>query len=241
LNKASRPAGTEFRKSFRDLLRLFRRVGPYVFPFLLFCIFLAVQNRIPLSPEVEQPLRIAILTGALWIFSRDVIDLRSSQLGWSTLLGVAVFVVWVIPDLLFPGYRESVLFQNDVLGHIRNSLPEAALANPVVLWSRILRAVVLVPIIEELFWRAFLMRWLINPHFEEVKLGAYRPVAFWVTAILFASEHGPYWDVGLAAGLLYNWWMVRTRTLGDCILAHAVTNACLCGYVVATHRWEYWL
>jgi uncharacterized protein len=109
------------------------------------------------------------------------------------------------------------------------------------LWSRILRAVVLVPIIEELFWRGWLMRWLIHPRFETVKLGAFRPLSFGVTAILFASEHGPYWDVGLVTGILYNWWMVRTKTLGDCILAHAVTNACLCGYVVATHRWEYWL
>ena len=46
--------------------------------------------------------------------------------------------------------------------------------------------------------------------------------------------------VGLIAGVAYNWWMVRTRSLGDCILAHAVTNACLCGYVVATRHWEYW-
>jgi CAAX prenyl protease-like protein len=111
----------------------------------------------------------------------------------------------------------------------------------VVLWSRILRAVALVPIIEELFWRGWLMRWLINPRFESVKLGAYRPFSFLFTAVLFASEHGPYWDVGLITGILYNAWMVRTRSLGDCILAHAVTNACLCGYVVATHRWEYWL
>ena len=63
---------------------------------------------------------------------------------------------------------------------------------------------------------------------------------FWMTAVLFASEHGPYWDVGLAAGIIYNWWMVRTKSLGDCILAHAVTNGALCIYVVATRHWEYW-
>ena len=99
---------------------------------------------------------------------------------------------------------------------------------------------VFVPILEELFWRGWLMRWLISPQFEKVPLGAYQAGAFWITAALFASEHGPYWDVGLIAGIAYNWWMVRTRSLGDCILAHAVTNACLCGYVVATRHWEYW-
>jgi membrane protease YdiL (CAAX protease family) len=57
---------------------------------------------------------------------------------------------------------------------------------------------------------------------------------------LFVSEHGELWDVGLAAGLAYNWWMRRTRSLGDLILAHAVTNACLSAYVLTSGRWEYW-
>jgi len=59
----------------------------------------------------------------------------------------------------------------------------------------------------------WLMRWLISPQFEKVPLGAYQAGAFWITAVLFASEHGPYWDVGLVAGVAYNWWMVRTRSL----------------------------
>ena len=155
-------------------------------------------------------------------------------------MGVGVFLIWIGPDYFFPHYRDGILFQNWLTGRLQASTPEAILANPLVLWSRIVRAAMLVPVIEELFWRGWLMRWLVNPHFETVPLGAYSHQAFWLTAILFASEHGPYWDVGLAAGILYNWWLVRTKTLGDCILAHAVTNACLCGYVVATHKWEYW-
>jgi membrane protease YdiL (CAAX protease family) len=46
--------------------------------------------------------------------------------------------------------------------------------------------------------------------------------------------------VGLLAGLAYNWWMQRTRSLGDLVLAHGVTNACLSVYVVATGQWQYW-
>jgi len=56
--------------------------------------------------------------------------------------------------------------------------------------------------------------------------------SFWVTAALFAAEHGPYWDVGLLAGILYNWWMVRTGRLADCIVAHAVTNGLLAARVL---------
>jgi CAAX prenyl protease-like protein len=85
------------------------------------------------------------------------------------------------------------------------------------------------------------MRWLIKPDFEAVPLGAFRPAAFWISAALFASEHGPYWEVGLAAGIIYNLWIVRQRRLADCILAHAVTNGVLCAYIIGWGRWEYWL
>ena len=68
------------------------------------------------------------------------------------------------------------------------------------------------------------MRWLINPDFLKVPLGAYQAGAFWIVAVMFAAEHGPYWEVGLLAGIIYNWWMLRTRNVMDCIIAHAVTN-----------------
>ncbi len=85
------------------------------------------------------------------------------------------------------------------------------------------------------------MRWIINVDFRSVPLGTYNTQAFWLTAILFASEHGPYWEVGLITGLIYNWWMIRTKSLADCILMHAVTNGVLCGYVLLTSKWEYWM
>jgi CAAX prenyl protease-like protein len=214
---------------------------PYVLPFASFILFLAIQNYVALPPSIDYPVRIVVLSIILFVFSRHVIELRSLHRLESVILGVAVFVIWVGPDILFPGYRQHWLFQNAILGRMGTPVAEQILTSPLVLWTRIIRAVVLVPIIEELFWRAWLMRWLISPRFEQIKLGAYAPMAFWVTAVLFASEHGPYWDVGLITGVIYNWWMVRTRSLGDCILVHAVTNACLCGYVVATRHWEYWL
>jgi CAAX prenyl protease-like protein len=211
-----------------------------VLPFAVFVVFLGLQQYSPMNVAIDYPLRVVILTAVLWGFSRHVIDLRSSRRLETVMLGVAVFVIWVAPDILFPSYRQLGLFQNSLLGRISTKVPEGVLTSPIVLWSRIIRAVALVPILEELFWRAWLMRWIISPKFQEIKLGAYSPAAFWITAVLFASEHGSYWDVGLIAGIAYNWWMIRTKSLGDCILAHAVTNACLCGYVVATHHWEYW-
>lgn len=210
-------------------------------PFAVFMLFLAAQRVISLPAVIDGPLRLVLLSGVLYIFSRRVIDLHATALVASSLVGIAVFILWILPDVLFPQYRQHWLLQNDITGHLSSSLAATDRLDPLVLASRTLRAVVLVPIIEELFWRAWLIRWLISPKFERIRLGTYQAQSFWITAAMFASEHGPFWDVGLIAGIAYNWWMVRTRSLGDCILAHAVTNACLCGYILATHRWEYWL
>jgi uncharacterized protein len=213
---------------------------PYVAPFAVFLTFLAIQKYVPIPATIEYSVRDLLLAVVLFAFSRQVIKLHSLHRLETVILGIAVFLVWVGPDLIFPAYRQHWLFQNPLLGQLSNPMPESVIRNPLVLWPRIIQAVVIVPILEELFWRAWLMRWLISPQFEKVPLGAYQAGSFWITAVLFASEHGPYWDVGLIAGIAYNWWMVRTRSLGDCILVHAVTNACLCGYVVATRHWEYW-
>jgi CAAX prenyl protease-like protein len=184
---------------------------------------------------------VVVLSLALWVFSRDVIDLRIRSWVGTTALGVAVFLLWIAPDVLIPGYRQHWLFNNALVGSPKGTLAPEAIESVPVLALRTLRAVVLVPIIEELFWRAWLMRWLIHRDFRSIPLGAYERSAFWITAILFASEHGSYWDVGLVTGALYNWWAVRTKSLGDLILVHAVTNACLCAYVIVARKWEYWL
>ena len=210
-------------------------------PFLLFLLLLAVGYAAWIPPEIDLPARLVILGAVLWFLSRDVIQLRAQHVLLSTCLGVVVFVIWIAPGELFPHYREHWLFQNSLTGSLQTSLSKDSLNNPWLLACRCFRAVLLVPIIEELFWRAWLMRWLISPKFQDVRLGTFDFSSFCLSAVLFATEHGPFWDVGLIAGLLYNWWMVRTRSLGDCILAHAVTNGCLCGYVLATRHWEYWL
>jgi hypothetical protein len=213
---------------------------PYVAPFAVFVLFLAVGDALGLG-EWEYPFRFLAVGAVLWCCSRRVIALRPRRWAESAAVGLAVFVVWVAPDVLWPGYRGHWLFQNAVTGKAASSIPAAFHVSAMVLVFRTLRAVILVPVVEELFWRGWLMRWLIRPDFESVPLGAYRAASFWITAALFASEHGPYWDVGLAAGIIYNLWMVRTRSLADCILAHAVTNAVLCGYVVGWSQWQYWL
>ncbi len=229
---AERAEGAEKR-----MVKAQYRSLPYVAPFVVFLFFLAIKAYVPF----EYPIRVVAVTAVLLIFSRRVISLRPARPAASILVGVIVFAVWIGPDLLWPAYRQHWLFHNSLLGSPRSSLPADLRVDPVFLIFRVIGTALLVPVVEELFWRAWLMRYLISPDFRNVRLGAYTAMSFWLTALLFASEHGPYWDVGLLAGIAYGWWMIRTRSLADCIIAHAVTNLALGVSVVVLARWEYWL
>jgi hypothetical protein len=214
---------------------------PYIAPFLAYVGLLALEKYIPLSPFLEYTLRIVIVTGVLLTVSRPVIRFHVLMPLLSIVVGLLVFVVWVGPDFLIANYREHWLFRNPVTGAPASTLPDDLKIYPLFLIVRSLGSFVLVPIIEELFWRAWLMRWIIDNNFERVPMGTYRAASFWIVAVLFAAEHGPYWEVGLLAGIIYNWWMIKTKSLGDCIVAHAVTNAVLAAYVIWLGQWQYWL
>ena len=212
----------------------------YVAPFACFFLFLTASSRHFLNAYWELPIWVLALAAiCLLCWPRKVAIRLRHPLG-SVTVGALVFFLWIAPDVLIPGYRRHFLFSNSITGHLHSSIRPAELQSAWVLSWRTIRAVLIVPVVEELFWRGWLMRWLINPNFQRVPLGQYAPLAFWVTALLFASEHGPYWDVGLVTGVIYNLWMIRTRSLPDCILMHAVTNGILSGYVVMTGQWQYW-
>jgi CAAX prenyl protease-like protein len=200
----------------------------YVAPFLVLIVLLGVSSALGVPQSWAYPIRTAAVAAALALSSRRVIDLRARRPFASVLLGLAVFALWIGPGLLWPGYREHWLFDNPLLRGGPAAAPDER-ASISFLFFRISGSALVVPLAEELFWRGWMMRWLISPHFEEIPLGTYAARAFWITAVLFASEHGAFWDVGLVAGVAFNTWMIRTRSLADCILAHAVTNAALAG------------
>jgi CAAX prenyl protease-like protein len=216
------------------------RSTPYVAPFAIFVAFLGLSSYAGLPAIVEQALWFAVMAVVIATVARPALDFRVRHWAGTMALGCGVFLLWIAPDLLVPGYRDHWLLSNPVTGAVAAGLPESERSHTGVLLLRGLRAALIVPIVEELFWRGWLMRWLISTDFSRIPLGTFAPQAFWITAALFAAEHGPYWDVGFAAGILYNWWMVRTKSLGDLILAHGITNACLSVYVVAAGKWEYW-
>ena len=207
-------------------------------PFAIFIALLALQSVMPVPVWA----RLVLPLIAIAVYSRGALGGGPSKPVQSILIGLAVFVIWVGPDYILPAWHHFILFDNSVMGHPAGNTPPASKNDPLFLAIRIAVCVIAVPLLEELFWRGWLMRWLIDSNkFESVALGTYAPMAFWVTALLFASEHGSFWDVGLAAGIIYNWWLIRTRNLWDCILAHAVTNGVLAAYVIYAGQWQYWL
>jgi CAAX protease family protein len=216
-----------------------RSFGPtvaFVAPFLIY----AGMMVLPLSPGVLFPVRYLIVLAVLVFASRPPVSLKPSRPLASTAVGILVFVIWVGPDLLFH-YRHHWLFENAITGRVTSSLPPALRANVLFLAIRVLSSVALVPVIEELFWRGWLMRWWIDRDFLTVRVGTYQAAAFWLVVVLFAAEHGPYWEVGLITGIVYNLWIMHTANLADCILAHAVTNGALAAYVLTAGQWQYWL
>jgi CAAX prenyl protease-like protein len=218
---------------------------PWVAPFLVFMLLLAGLPALQVPEPWQGALRLLIPALVVLAVARQPLaGLRVTRPVASTLLGVAVFVLWVLPDQLVPGWRSHWLFSNALTGGTGAAAAagsaDAILQDPLQLVMRVARAALVVPVVEELFWRGWLPRWLVRSDWQGVPLGTFTRLAFLLSAALFASEHGSYWEVGLACGLVYNAWMARTRSLGDLILTHAVTNGALAAFVLATGQVAYW-
>lgn len=216
------------------------RTSAWVGPFAVFALWLMLDDALPLANPGREILRDGVLLAAIVFFSRKVIPTRAPHWLASVGVGLGVFLLWIAPDTLIEGWRNHWIFQNSVVGHSDEAIrPEEF--TPLMLALRTARAVLLVPIIEELFWRGWLVRWLQDHHFTKVPIGQFTRLAFWGTALLFAAEHGSFWEVGLLAGIVYNWWLRRSRSLGDLVIAHAVTNLALSVYVMWSGRFGFWM
>jgi CAAX prenyl protease-like protein len=145
-------------------------------------------------------------------------------------VGVLVYVAWVRMEWPWA-------MQGQADGY--NPFQAGALAGTMLAVVRIFGAAVVVPIMEELFWRSFLLRYLISPQFTAVRLGIFTPLSCIVTVVLFGLEHH-LWLAGIMAGAAYTLLLYTTRRLWPCILAHAITNLMLGAHVLMTGEWRWW-
>jgi CAAX prenyl protease-like protein len=213
-----------------------------ILPFALYIAFLAATPLLAEAlPGIDQRWLYAVQVGAvalaLAVFARRYVELFSgprlklSQWAATLAIGIAVFVLWINLDLPWArlGDGGSGFDPRNDDGQI--DWPLAAV--------RLFGASVIVPVMEELFWRSFLMRWSDRPAFLDVYPATVSFRAVIVTSLVFGVEHN-LWLAGAIAGLAYGWLYVRTCNLWSPILAHAVTNLVLGLWILQTGSWRFW-
>ena len=182
----------------------------------------------------------AIVAAALLIlFRRHYTRIRWNHWWLGLIVGVIGIFQWVGMQLWL---------QN----HIEHFKPAPDAFNPFVTfktaagaWSfitvRVASAVLIVPFMEELFWRDYLWRQILAPNnFKLAEVGEFEWSAFLGVSIAFCFVHGNWWPTAIVWGLMIAALLVYTKSLGACIIAHAVTNLLLAAYVLKTHDWTFW-
>jgi CAAX prenyl protease-like protein len=111
------------------------------------------------------------------------------------------------------------------------------------IFMRFVRMVIIVPFVEELFWRGFLMRYLNagEAPWQSVPFGTHSWRAFGIVTALVMLAHEPEDYLGaLVWGSLVYWLAVRTRSLGACVIMHAIGNLLLGIYALRNQQWGFW-
>jgi len=155
---------------------------------------------------------------------------RSSRWIEAILAGIAVFLVWIYFDKDWAVLSQSGGF---------NPLRQDQSTDWLLVILRLFGLALVVPVMEELFWRSFVMRWIVQHDFLSVEPSKVGIRAFSITAVLFALEHDQ-WLAGLIAGMAYNWLYMRSGSLWTPIISHAVTNAMLGVWILYTKAWHFW-
>jgi uncharacterized protein len=227
-------------------------VAARILPFAVYLSFLAVAQVIPWisassGPQTNwavhidvwlYPVKTVAVLGLLiyfWPQYRELKDTIVNGAGEAILavtVGLLVYLAWVRMD-----WSWAMQGDGTVLGY--DPFRAGTGAGIVLASVRIFGASVVVPIMEELFWRSFFIRYLISSTFNSVPLGTFSLFSFIATVVLFGLEHD-LWLAGMMAGVAYTGLLYYTKRLWPCILAHAVTNFALGVHVLVTGEWRWW-
>jgi uncharacterized protein len=218
---------------------------PYLVPMFAYVGLTALEGRVPQLLGKPVPawypigygLKLVLVMLLTWYYRATWSDFRPRPGAGTIILGIVtgllVCVGWVGLDGLYP--------TASFLGS-RSAFDPMALG-PLARWAfigvRLLGLVVVVPVVEELFWRSFLLRWVIDNEFQRVPIGKVTPMAAAVTSVFFALAH-PEWLPALLTGGLWAWLLWQTRSLSACLISHMTANLALGAFVIVTHDWKFW-
>lgn len=261
MSKTAGPRLTEKQathKTVAHVLPLFIFLLLNMLPGILEAVGFAVDNDVMYpwyrhSPEQwVYPLQTIVGLGILVYFWRQYDFGPVRGLGFAVLMAIIGIVVWIVPGWLFwkngmeEGWYKIFGFAPRLEGFdptfIKDDLGQPAWFAAAV-FMRFVRMVVLVALVEEIFWRGFLMRFLLDKDgdYWEQPFGKFSWVSLVVVTLLFMFAHAPVdYFACIVYGLLTYWVAVRTKSLMACVVMHAVANLALGLYTMATQQWGYW-
>lgn len=212
-----------------------------ILPFAAYMAFIVIADLLPALGVAAAEARwlyavkIGAVVALLWACRRHYTELARCDLtargaALATALGLLVFILWINLDAGWMQFGTAAGFDpRDAAGVLEWRLA----------LIRIAGAALVVPIMEELFWRSFLLRWLESADFLGVAPARIGIRALAISALLFGVEH-QLWFAGIVAGLVYSLLYMRSGSLWAAVLAHGVTNGALGIWVLATGNWHYW-
>ncbi len=212
-----------------------------VAPFAVFMVLLALRGAWPADFPMEArwiyAITVVLVGGLMWAGRHQYVELAHSQRAsggeWAVAVavGLAVFVAWIHLDAAWMQLGEpSAQF-----------VPLNAQGGVAWGWVavRVLGAAAVVPLMEELFWRSLLMRWIDRPDFlaQAPKQISWKAMA--LSTFVFTLAH-TLWLAAIVAGLAYALLYRQTGKLWPAVMAHAVTNTALAVWVVVGGQWQFW-
>jgi exosortase E/protease (VPEID-CTERM system) len=137
---------------------------------------------------------------------------------WGLLMGAVAFALWVA--------FERTPVEEPHEAHEQGLAEASSWLRNTWLFFRVLGAVALVPVIEELAFRGFLQRRVIGEDFTSVAQDKFTWFSLGVSALAFGLLHES-WLAGVLAGVAYSIACYRRGRLEEAVVAHAVTNGLL--------------
>lgn len=212
----------------------------YVLPMGAFLFFTWAGDQWPAVYPWTYAVKTAVAAALIWALRRHYTPISWRHLWLGALVGVIGVVQWV-------GMEQFVLAHWPNYPRMSHTIfvPSEHFHASASLWLfiavRWAGASLLVPVMEELFWRDFLWRMLLAPNdFKLATVGEWDWKVYLGVAIAFGAGVHIEWMTAIVWGLMIGALLAWTKSLGACIVAHAVTNFLLGAYVLHTGLWSFW-